>query len=79
MIFLEFGQIKRDYSFNRCCKNANIKLLYYFNKSKRTLEEEKKSLMGIDDKYKDDYYVTAYCELRNDIRHFEIKRIINVK
>lgn len=30
-------------------------------------------------KYKDDYYVTAYCELRNDIRHFEIKRIINVK
>lgn len=27
------GQIKRDYSFNRCCKNANIKLLYYFNKS----------------------------------------------
>lgn len=27
------GQIKRDYNFNRCCKNANIKLLYYFNKS----------------------------------------------
>jgi len=30
-------------------------------------------------KYKDDYYVTAFCELRNDIRHFEIKRIINIK
>ena len=30
--------------------------LYYFNKSKRTLEEEKKSLIGIDDKYNDDYY-----------------------
>lgn len=27
-------------------------------------------------KYKDDYYVTAFCELRNDIRHFELKRII---
>lgn len=30
-------------------------------------------------KYKDGYYVTAFCELRNDIRHFELKRIINVK
>lgn len=30
-------------------------------------------------KYKDNYYVTAFCELRNDIRHFEIKRIVNVK
>lgn len=30
-------------------------------------------------KYKDNYYVTAFCELRNDIRHFEIKRIIDIK
>ncbi len=30
-------------------------------------------------KYKDNYYVTAFCELRNDIRHFELKRITNVK
>ena len=30
-------------------------------------------------KYKDNYYVTAFCELRNDIRHFELKRIINIK
>ena len=30
-------------------------------------------------KYKGDYYVTAFCELRNDIRHFELKRIIDVK
>lgn len=29
-------------------------------------------------KYKNKYYVTAYCELRNDIRHFEIDRIINI-
>lgn len=30
-------------------------------------------------KYKDSYYVTAFCELRNDIRHFEIDRIVNMK
>ncbi len=30
-------------------------------------------------KYKDNCYVTAYCELRNDIRHFEIKRIVSIK
>lgn len=30
-------------------------------------------------KYKNNYYVTAFCELRNDIRHFEIKRIISIK
>ena len=31
-------------------------------------------------KYDNKYYVTAYCELRDDIRHFEIDRIkINIK
>lgn len=30
-------------------------------------------------KYNENYYVTAFCELRNDIRHFEVKRIINIK
>lgn len=25
------GQIERDYKFNKCCKDANIKLFYYFN------------------------------------------------
>ena len=30
-------------------------------------------------KYKDEYYVTAFCELRNDIRHFELKRIVIIK
>lgn len=30
-------------------------------------------------KYKENYYVTAFCELRDDIRHFEIKRIVNIK
>jgi len=26
------NQIERDYNFNKCCKNANIKLFYYFDK-----------------------------------------------
>ena len=30
-------------------------------------------------KYKNNYYVTAFCELRKDIRHFELKRIVDVK
>ena len=30
-------------------------------------------------KYGENNYVTAFCELRNDIRHFEIKRIIDIK
>jgi hypothetical protein len=25
------GQIERDYNFNKCCKDANIKLFYYFD------------------------------------------------
>lgn len=29
--------------------------------------------------YKNINYVTAYCELRKDIRHFEIERIENIK
>lgn len=30
-------------------------------------------------RYKDDNYVTAYCELRNEIRHFEIGRIVEIR
>lgn len=30
-------------------------------------------------KYRNEYYVTAFCELRNDIRHFEINRIVSIK
>lgn len=29
-------------------------------------------------KYHEEYYVTAFCELRNDIRHFELKRIESI-
>lgn len=30
-------------------------------------------------RYKGDCYVTAFCQLRNDIRHFELRRITNIK
>lgn len=29
--------------------------------------------------YKENKYVTAYCELRHDIRHFEINRILTIE
>ena len=29
--------------------------------------------------YYDSWYVSAFCELRNDMRHFELKRISNIK
>lgn len=29
--------------------------------------------------YYDSWYVSAFCELRNDMRHFELKRIRNIK
>lgn len=29
--------------------------------------------------YQNGWYVSAFCELRNDIRHFELKRIRNLK
>ena len=57
-------------------KNDKIKIIYNDidgGKSKRTIHPLHLF------KYKDDYYVTAFCELRNDIRHFELKRIINIK
>jgi len=38
------GQIERDYNFNKCCKNANIKLFYYFN------EENTKGIDYLNDK-----------------------------
>ena len=57
-------------------KNEKINIIYNTidgGQSKRTIHPL--NLF----KYKDDYYVTAFCELRNDIRHFEISRIVNIK
>ena len=57
-------------------KNDKIEIIYddiNGEKSERTIHPLQLF------KYKDNYYVTAFCELRNDIRHFELKRIINIK
>lgn len=57
-------------------KNEKIEIIYNIidgGKSKRVIHPL--NLF----KYKNNYFVTAFCELRNDIRHFEIKRIIKIK
>lgn len=57
-------------------KNEKIEIIYNTidgGKSKRVIHPL--NLF----KYKNNYFVTAFCELRNDIRHFEIKRIIKIK
>ncbi len=57
-------------------KSEKIDIIYSDmdgNKSRRTIHPLQLF------KYKDINYVTAYCELRNDIRHFEIDRIVDVK
>ena len=69
------GEVERliDVAIN---KNDKIEIIYNDidgGQSKRTIHPLHLF------KYKDNYYVTAFCELRNDIRHFEIKRITNIK
>ena len=61
---------------NAINKNEKIEIIYNDidgGQSKRTIHPLHLF------KYKDNYYVTAFCELRNDIRHFELKRIANIK
>ena len=53
-----------------------VKILYYsFNKgeNERIIEPAEMFL------HKDGWYCAAYCELRNDIRHFELKRIRKIE
>ena len=69
------GEIEKVIS-NAISKSDKIEIIYNDmdgGKSKRIIHPLQLF------KYKDDYYVTAYCELRNDIRHFELKRIISIK
>ncbi len=57
-------------------KNEKIEIIYNTVNG----EQSKRAIHPLNlFKYKNNYYVTAFCELRNDIRHFEIKRIINIK
>ena len=56
-------------------ERRKVKILYYsFNKgeNERIIEPAEMFL------FKDGWYCAAYCELRNDIRHFELKRIRNI-
>lgn len=53
-----------------------VKILYYsFDKgeNERIIEPAEMFL------YKDGWYCAAYCELRKDIRHFELKRIRKIQ
>ena len=56
-------------------ERKKVKILYYsFNKgeNERIIEPAEMFL------FKDGWYCCAFCELRNDIRHFELKRIRNL-
>lgn len=67
---------KEKIIYSAISKNEKIDIVYNAvdgEKSKRTIHPL--NLF----KYKDSSYVTAFCELRNDIRHFELNRIINIK
>lgn len=67
---------KEKIIYSAISKNEKIDIVYNAVdgvKSKRTIHPL--NLF----KYKDNCYVTAFCELRNDIRHFELNRIINIK
>lgn len=57
-------------------ERRKVKILYYsFNKgeNERIIEPAEMFL------FKDGWYCAAYCELREDIRHFELKRIRNIE
>ena len=54
-------------------ERRKVKILYYsFNKG----ENERVICPAEMFLFKDGWYCAAFCELRNDIRHFELKRII---
>lgn len=57
-------------------ERRKVKILYYsFNKgeNERIIDPAEMFL------FKDGWYCAAYCELRKDIRHFELKRIRNIE
>ena len=55
-------------------EKRKVKILYYSygkGENERIIDPAEMFL------FKDGWYCAAHCELRNDIRHFELKRIIN--
>lgn len=61
---------------NAINKNDKIEIVYDDVDGKKTIRVIHPLYLF---KHKNDYYVTAFCELRNDIRHFELKRIATIK
>lgn len=57
-------------------ERKKVKILYYsYNRgeNERIIDPVEIFL------FKDGWYCAAYCELRHDIRHFELKRIIKIE
>lgn len=57
-------------------ERRKLKILYYSfdsGENERIIEPAEMFLI------QDSWYCVAYCELRHDIRHFELNRIINIK
>ncbi len=66
------------YLLNEAVNNKNKVLVLYENLDQEWQERYIYPIQFF--KYNDKIYVTAFCELRNDIRHFELNRIkINKK
>lgn len=57
-------------------ENRKVEILYYSYEK----DENLRIIHPIDlYLYQDGWYITAFCELRKDMRHFELKRIRNIK
>lgn len=72
------GEEKDKYNLlSRAIKEKKkVEILYYsYGKG-----EDKRTIHPIDlYLYQNGWYVSAFCELRNDMRHFELKRIRNIQ
>lgn len=69
--------LKRYNILTRAIKERKkVKIIYYSYNSgenERIIDPAEMFL------FKDGWYCAAFCELRNDIRHFELKRIIKIE
>lgn len=72
------GEEKEKYNIlSRAIKESKkVKILYYSYEQ----GENERIIHPMDlYLYYDSWYTTAFCELRDDMRHFELKRIRNIK
>ena len=73
-INLSNDETKKYNILNKAIKEKRkVKILYYsYNEGEKERIIDPAELFL----FEDGWYVAAFCELRNDIRHFELKRII---